>query len=347
MQKHSKYIKRCIQLATNGLGTTYPNPLVGSVVVHDAVIIGEGWHYQAGGPHAEVVAINSVQDASKLPEATLYVSLEPCSHFGKTPPCADLIISNRIKKVVIGCKDPNTKVAGRGIQKLIDAGCQVIVGIEEAACRELNKRFFTFQLKQRPYIFLKWAQTQDGYIAPSTKAAQKPVWITNQYSRQDAHKLRASEQAILVGTKTVMDDNPSLTSRDWHGASPLRVVLDKMLKIEKKATVFSDAAPTLVLTEKNRENSKTVTYERIDFSKEIAAQICAILYRYNIQSLIVEGGTQTLQTCIDAELWDEAIVYTGISSFENGLAAPKMDGEIIATRKIKNDTVTHFKRKTL
>jgi len=332
-------------LAKNGLGTTYPNPLVGSIVVNDDVILGEGWHYQSGGPHAEVIAINAVKDVSKLKEATIYVSLEPCSHFGKTPPCADLIISKGIKKVVIGCKDPNPKVAGKGVQKLIDAGCEVVVGIEEAACQELNKRFFTFQQKQRPYIFLKWAQTQDGFIAPSNKTKREPVWITNRYSRQHAHKLRATEQAILVGTKTVMDDNPTLTTRDWNGASPLRVVIDRGFKIQKTANIFSDDVRTLILTEKDIENDENVMYERIDFSKEIAGQICDVAYRYKIQSLIVEGGTRMLQTFLDAELWDEALVYTGAQKFENGLAAPKINGEITSTSNIKNDLLTQYKRK--
>ncbi|MFT5103776.1 MAG: diaminohydroxyphosphoribosylaminopyrimidine deaminase [Candidatus Latescibacterota bacterium] len=332
-------------MAKNGLGTTYPNPLVGSVVVYNDIILGEGWHYQAGGPHAEVVAINAVNDVSMLKDATVYVSLEPCSHFGKTPPCADLIISKGIKKVVIGCKDPNPKVAGKGIQKLLAAGCEVVVGIEEAACQELNKRFFTFQQKNRPYIFLKWAQTQDGFIAPSNKTKEEPVWISNRYSRQHAHKLRATEQAILVGTKTVMDDNPTLTTRDWNGLSPLRVLLDRTLKIQKEANIFSGEAPTLILTEKDKENDKNRIYERVDFNKEIATQVCAILYRYKIQSLIVEGGTHTLQTFLAAELWDEAIVYTGPLKFESGLYAPKIDGEVTSTKNMKTDIITHYKRK--
>lgn len=336
-------MNRCIQLAKNGLGSTYPNPLVGSVIVHNDSIIAEGWHFKAGGPHAEVVAIHSVKDESKLKEATIYVSLEPCSHYGKTPPCADLIISKGIKKVVIGCTDPNPKVAGKGIQKLIDAGCDVSVGIEEEACIALNKRFFAFQQKKRPYIFLKWAQTQDGFIAPENKSKQEPVWITNPYSRQHTHKLRATEQAILVGTKTVLADNPTLTTRDWEGASPLRVVLDRSLKINKVSHIFSDHTPTLILTEKEVENDENVSYEQIDFSKEIASQICDILYRYKIQSLIVEGGTQMLQTFIDAKLWDEALVYSGPQTFTSGVTAPKISGEIIDTSTLKNDILTQYK----
>ena len=195
-------MSRCIQLAKNGLGTTYPNPLVGSVVVHNNKIIGEGWHYKAGQPHAEVNAVKSIENLKLLKEATIYVSLEPCSHYGKTPPCADLIIESGIKKVVVGSLDPNPKVAGRGIKRLMEAGCGVIVGILEDECNELNKRFFTFHQKKRPFIFLKWAQTADGFIAPKseTRSETKPIWITNEFSRQMVHKMRAQEQAILAGT---------------------------------------------------------------------------------------------------------------------------------------------------
>ena len=336
-------MKRCIQLAQHGLGTTYPNPLVGAVIVHNGLIIGEGWHYRAGGPHAEVVAIQAVKEDAKLKEATIYVSLEPCSHFGKTPPCADLIISKGIKKVVIGCTDPNPKVAGKGIQKLRDAGCEVIIDVAKEACLALNKRVFTFHQKKRPYIFLKWAETQDGYIAPSSRSKQEPVWISNQYSRQHTHKLRASEQAILVGTTTVIDDNPTLTTRDWHGSSPLRIVLDRHLKVPNDAAVFKGEGPTLVLTEKLKENSGNVQFEQIDFSKEIAAQILAIIYRYNIQSVIVEGGAKTLQTFIDANLWDEAFVYTGMAKFNEGTIAPIIDGEVLSSKKLKNDLLTQYK----
>ena len=217
MKIHEKYIRRCIELAKNGLGTTHPNPLVGSIIVYKDEIIGEGWHKKAGEPHAEVIAINSVKDKSLLPKATIYVSLEPCSHFGKTPPCCDLIIANIIPNVVIGTMDPFAKVAGNGIKKLVEAGKNVIVGILEDECNELNKRFFTFHNKKRPYIILKWAESLDGFIAPLTKVKKEPVWITNDYSRQLVHKWRSEEQAILVGTNTIIDDNPSLTTRDWTG----------------------------------------------------------------------------------------------------------------------------------
>jgi len=210
---HEKYINRCLELAKNGLGKTYPNPLVGSVIVYKDQIIGEGWHQKAGSAHAEVNAINSVVEKSLLKKTTIYVSLEPCSHFGKTPPCSDLIIARDIKKVVIGAVDPFAEVAGRGIKKLMEAGCKVQVGILEKQCQELNKRFFTFHQKQRPYIILKWAQTANGYIAPKFQEKREPVWISNQYSKQLVHKWRSEEQAILVGTSTAIADNPKLNTR--------------------------------------------------------------------------------------------------------------------------------------
>jgi diaminohydroxyphosphoribosylaminopyrimidine deaminase/5-amino-6-(5-phosphoribosylamino)uracil reductase len=254
---HEKYIKRCIELAKNGLGTTYPNPLVGSVIVFENQIIGEGWHQKAGKPHAEVHAINSVKDISLLSKATIYVSLEPCSHFGKTPPCSDLIIENNIPNVVIGTVDPNEKVAGKGIQKLIDAGIHVTIGILENECNELNKRFFTFHQKKRPYIILKWAETADGFIAPVFKNKQQPVWITNPSSRQLVHKWRSEEQAILVGTQTVLDDNPSLSVRDWTGNQPIKIILDPKNRLDENLTVFNSDEKTLVIS----EHKKTFTNE--------------------------------------------------------------------------------------
>lgn len=336
---------RCIQLAKNGLGTSYPNPLVGSVIVYNNEIIGEGWHYKAGQPHAEVNAISSVSKTKILKEATIYVSLEPCSHFGKTPPCANLIIETGIKKVVVGSLDPNPKVAGRGIKRLMEAGCQVIVGVLENECNQLNKRFFTFHQKKRPYIFLKWAQTADGFIAPKseTRNETKPVWITNEFSRQLVHKMRAEEQAILVGTNTVLQDNPSLTVRDWAGENPTRIVIDKELKISQDFSVFDTSYKTIVFNEKESKNSEKIDFEKIDFSKEIPQQICEALFRRNIQSVIIEGGAKTLQTFIDAHLWDEAFVFTGNNTFIEGVKAPVFKGEFISEEKVKADTLRTFK----
>jgi diaminohydroxyphosphoribosylaminopyrimidine deaminase/5-amino-6-(5-phosphoribosylamino)uracil reductase len=336
---------RCIQLAKNGLGTTYPNPLVGSVIVYNDKIIGEGWHYKAGLPHAEVNAIKSVENQELLKKATIYVSLEPCSHFGKTPPCADLIIASGIKKVIIGSLDPNPKVAGRGIKKLMEAGCEVIVGVLDKECDQLNKRFFTFHKKKRPYILLKWAETLDGFISPKTETRKelKPVWITNEFSRQLVHKMRAEEQAILVGTKTVIQDNPSLTVRDWAGENPVRIVIDKALKIPKDLSVFDESSKTIVFNEKENKTSEKLDFEKIRFSEEIPQQICEVLFRRNIQSVIIEGGAKTLQSFIDTNLWDEAFVFSGMKTFGEGVKAPIFKGEIISEEKIKDDTLRIFK----
>ena len=325
MKTHEKYIRRCIELAKNGLGTTYPNPLVGSVIVYENKIIGEGWHKKAGEPHAEVNAVNSVKDKSLLKKATIYVSLEPCSHFGKTPPCCDLIIKNKIPNVVIGTVDPNVKVAGNGIKKLMEGGINVTVGILEDECNELNKRFFTFHEKKRPYIILKWAESQDGFIAPKEKSEKKPVWITNQYSRQLVHKWRTEEQAILVGTQTVIDDNPKLNARDWHGNNPIRVVLDQNNRIPKDSHVFDNKVKTILFSRSNQTIEKeNGIFEYLDFEQNIAIQIIESLYKHQIQTIIIEGGRQTLQTFIDANLWDEARIFVSNMTFKTGTQAPKL-----------------------
>ncbi len=340
MKTNEKYIRRCIELAKNGLGTTYPNPLVGSVIVHNGKIIGEGWHKKSGEPHAEVNAVNSVKDKSLLNKSTIYVSLEPCSHFGKTPPCCDLIIENGIPNVVIGTVDPNVKVAGKGIKKLIEAGANVTVGILEAECNELNKRFFTFHEKKRPYIILKWAESQDGFIAPLTKSEQKPVWITNEFSRQLVHKWRSEEQAILVGTNTVLDDNPKLDVRDWTGNNPIRIVLDQNNRIPKASHIFNNQAKTIVFSNSTASNPKeSGNFEVIDFGKNMATQIVDTLYKHQIQSVIIEGGRQTLQTFIDENLWDEARIFVGNNSFQNGIKAPIIALKNNTKHAVGNDTL--------
>ena len=331
MKTHDTYIKRCIELAKNGLGTTYPNPLVGSLIVYNDEIIGEGWHRKSGEPHAEVNAINSVKDKSLLSKSTIYVSLEPCSHFGKTPPCCDLIIANKIPNVVIGTIDPFAKVAGTGIKKLIEAGKNVTVGILEDECNELNKRFFTFHNKKRPYIILKWAESQDGFIAPLTKEIKEPVWITNEFSRQLVHKWRSKEQAILVGTNTVIEDNPSLTTRDWFGNHPIRIVLDQNNRISKESYIFD-----------NQVKSITITKENINFNNNIALEITDFLFNKGIQSVIIEGGRQTLQTFIDANIWDEAQVFRGEIYFKSGTKAPTISVENSTKEKILNDELLTF-----
>lgn len=346
MNTHKKYIKRCIELAQNGFGTTYPNPMVGSVIVYEGKIIGEGWHKKAGEPHAEVNAVQSVKDKSLLKKATIYVSLEPCSHFGKTPPCCDLIIANQIPNVVVGTVDPNEKVAGRGIKKLIENGANVTVGILEDECNELNKRFFTFHQKKRPYIILKWAESQDGFLAPEKEIDQerKPIWITNQYSRQLVHKWRTEEQAILVGTQTVIDDNPKLNTRDWSGNNPVRVVLDQNNRISKDSFVFNDSVKTIVFSKsENNITTENTIYEKIDFSKNVVSQILDILYQHQIQSIIIEGGRQTLQSFIDSDLWDEARIFTGTNTFEKGTKAPIIQKRNIFKTTIQNDELLYIR----
>ncbi|SDR83014.1 bifunctional diaminohydroxyphosphoribosylaminopyrimidine deaminase/5-amino-6-(5-phosphoribosylamino)uracil reductase RibD [Winogradskyella sediminis] len=328
MNTHETYIKRCLQIAKNGLGTTRPNPMVGAVIVYNDQIIAEGFTSPYGGPHAEVNAINAVKNQSLLAKSTIYVTLEPCSHFGKTPPCSDLIISHHIPNVVIGCIDDNPEVAGKGIAKLKASGCHVTVGVLENECKAHHKRFFTFHNKKRPYIILKWAETADGFIAPIAREEQKPVWITNPYSRQLVHKWRAEEKAILVGTNTVVADNPSLTVRDWSGENPIRVVLDKSSKLNMDYSIFNDDAKTI-----------RITSETIDFEKPIASQIATLLHKENINSIIIEGGSQTLQTFIDENLWDEARIFIGKTEFKSGIKAPQFVGNLISETTIKNDTL--------
>ena len=350
MTTHEFYIKRCIELAKNGLGTTYPNPLVGSVIVHNDRIIGEGWHRKAGEPHAEVNAVNSVKDKSLLKEATIYVTLEPCSHFGKTPPCCDLIIANKIPNVVIGTVDPFANVAGNGIKKLIESGKNVTVGILEEECNELNKRFFTFHQKKRPYVVLKWAETSDGFIAPKKIVKQvqhdklAPVWITNPYSRQLVHKWRTEEQAILVGTNTVLEDNPKLDARDFKGTNPVRIVLDKSGKISEKYHVKDASQKTIFITEsKNFPSTENCIYENAIFGNSLADSILKILYENNIQSVLIEGGTTTLQTFINEGLWDEARIFNGSVKFQNGLEAPKLNGVTFSRFDIMDDHLNIIK----
>ena len=344
MKVQEKYIKRCIELAKNGLGTTYPNPLVGAVIVFENKIIGEGWHRKSGEAHAEVVAINSVENKNLLNKATIYVSLEPCSHFGKTPPCADLIVKYKIPNVVIGTIDPNSKVAGTGVKKLLEAGINLTVGVLEDECNELNKRFFTFHQKKRPFIILKWAESSDGFISPKIKIEQKPVWITNEFSRQLVHKWRSKEQAILVGTQTVIDDNPSLTVRDWVGKNPIRIVIDRNNKISKESHIFDNQAQTIVFSNiENHSELENIKFIKIDFNKNSTEQIVAFLYENQIQSVIIEGGRHTIQSFIDANLWDEARVFQGDIYLGSGTKAPVLNSKSNTKKMIKNDSLLIFR----
>jgi len=344
---HEKYIKRCIELAKNGLGKTYPNPMVGSVIVLNDSIIGEGWHKKAGEPHAEVNAINSVNDKSLLKDATIYVSLEPCSHYGKTPPCANLIVENGIRNVVIGIIDENSIVSGRGVKHLQNNGCNVIVGVLEHECKELNKRFFTFHTKKRPFIILKWAETADGFIDKlrDEDSENLPNWISNTYSQQFVHKMRAEEQSILVGTTTALNDNPTLNVRSWVGDNPIRIVLDRTLKIPSNYNLFDESLQTIVFTEKQfkKSNYNNVQFEVINFSKNLPKQICDVLFKYEIQSVIIEGGSRTLQSFIDTNLWDETFVFVGETIFKTGLEAPKLKKAPISIQKISTDALKIYK----
>lgn len=319
-----------MQIAKNGIGTTRPNPSVGAVIVYQNKIIGEGFTSPHGENHAEVNAINAVENKSLLKEATIFVTLEPCSHFGKTPPCADLIVKHQLKQVIIGCLDSNSLVAGKGVSHLENAGINVIVGVLETECRMHHKRFFKVQENKRPYIILKWAETKDGFVAPIAKNEIKPIFISNTYSQQLVHKLRSAEHAILVGTKTVLADNPKLNIRSWSGENPIRVVLDNTLRIPKNSNILDGSTKTIIITsakDKNIVSSKNLIFEEIDFSKNIAKQVCEVLSKYQVQSLIVEGGPQTLQTFIDEKLWDEAMVFVGNTSFVKGVKSPVITKE--------------------
>ncbi|WP_236262983.1 bifunctional diaminohydroxyphosphoribosylaminopyrimidine deaminase/5-amino-6-(5-phosphoribosylamino)uracil reductase RibD [Aggregatimonas sangjinii] len=343
-----KYMLRCIEIAANGLGSTAPNPAVGAVIVHEDVIIGEGYTSAYGGPHAEVNAINSVKDKTLLKEASLFVTLEPCSHHGKTPPCADLISSYKIPRVVVGLIDPNPLVAGKGIAALRAKNCEVIIGLAEKECKEHHKRFLTFQTKKRPYIILKWAETQDGFVAPLPEkraASPEPFWITNANSRQLVHQWRAEEQAILVGTNTALEDNPKINVRDWAGKNPFRVVLDKSLKIPMSHNLLDSSTPTLIFTEIENAShyNKGVNYEILDFSKNLPTQILTTLHEYRLTSVLIEGGTITLQTFIDANLWDEARVFSGDTNFGVGIKAPRFSASLKKSFQINSDVLKFYR----
>ncbi len=344
MNTNEVYIKRCLELARHGLGTTYPNPLVGCVIVHDGKIIGEGWHKKAGEAHAEVRAIESVKDHALLKHSTIYVSLEPCSHFGKTPPCSDLIIAKKIPKIVIGTVDPFAKVAGMGIKKLLAAGRNVTVGICEEECENLNKRFFTFHRKKRPYIILKWAETKGGFIAPVDQRKDDIFWITNSYAQQLVHKWRSEEQAILVGTQTALKDNPKLNVRHWKGKNPTRVVIDKSLKLSTNNSLLDQSQPTVVFHEKNitEKSKKNLTYVGLDFDREVLPQILENLYNLELQSIIIEGGSKTLQGFIDSNLWDEARVFTGQNDIDEGIKGPTLDMKATRTEDVEGNQLNYI-----
>lgn len=329
------FMKRVLELALLGKGSVSPNPLVGCVIVHNNTIISEGWHKKYGDAHAEVYAIQSLQDKSLLKESTVYVNLEPCSHTGKTPPCADLLIHDQVKKVVIANLDTNPLVAGEGIKKMRASGIEVITGILEHEGRELNKRFFTFMEKQRPYIILKWAETSDGFVARENYDSK---WISNEYSRQLVHKWRTEEDAILVGTKTVFHDNPQLNVRDWTGRDPVRVVIDRFLRLSDKQHVFDRSQKTFCYNVLKHEEHRNLSLIRVE-EENFISNLVSDLTKQKIQSVIIEGGATTLQLFIDAGLWDEARIFVGEKSFGKGIRAPHLHGNLIGQESVFNDTL--------
>lgn len=326
MDYEEKYMYRCLQLATYGNGHVAPNPMVGAVVVHNDQIIGEGYHQRYGEAHAEPNAILAVKNQDFLQESTLYVNLEPCSHIGKTPPCANFIIDKKIRKVVVGSVDPNPKVSGRGIQLMRDAGIEVIVGVLEEACQALNKYFYTFQQEKRPYVLLKWAETQDGFIdIIRTNADTPPLQISNLIDKQLTHKLRSEMQAIMVSTNTAVLDNPSLTTKHWPGKNPIRIILDRTGRIPEDYNIFDNQAKTIIFTQLNKESTANNEFIQIEFNEDMLHQIIKILAEKNIHSILVEGGAQLLNSFIEQGLWDEATIEVSGQIVQKGIKAPNLN----------------------
>ncbi len=335
------YIKRCIELAKKALGKTYPNPLVGSVIVHNGKIIGEGFHKKAGENHAEINAINSVKNPELLQESTIYVSLEPCSHFGKTPPCSNKIVETCFKKVVIGTLDIHEKVNGKGKQIIENAGIEVVSGILEDECRELNKRFFTFHQKKRPYLILKWAESADRFMDKNFK----PHQIGNTLTKQFVHQLRSEEHAILVGTQTALNDNPGLTTREISGRNPVRILIDFDLKVPRNFNLYNDEAETLVFNSVKNSEEKNIKFIKIG-KENFLKNLMQKLYEFQIQSVLVEGGSFTLQEFINENLWDEAMIIKNKNLFlENGTKAPEFGFTPFKTENFRDNVVKFYKNK--
>jgi diaminohydroxyphosphoribosylaminopyrimidine deaminase/5-amino-6-(5-phosphoribosylamino)uracil reductase len=341
MDNHSKYMSRCLQLAVQGAGYVAPNPMVGAVLVYNDKIIGEGYHQQYGGPHAEVNCINSVKEEDRkfISHSTLYVSLEPCAHFGKTPPCSDLIIDKKIPKVVIGCRDPFKEVNGKGIEKLKSAGVHVELGIMEEECRDLNKRFFVFHILHRPYIVLKWAETTDKKIA--SPGADR-LFISNEYSNRMVHKWRSEEASILVGTNTAMLDNPELNTRLWPGPSPVRMVVDMDLKLPGNLKLFDKSSRAIIFNKVKHNDEGQLQYYQVTEDVNLVHQIANALYQLRLNSVLVEGGAKLLQSFIDEELWDEIRVIQNVKlRINNGLDAPVFENGVMNSElRIENDLIT-------
>lgn len=332
-------MKRCIELAENGLGMTYPNPVVGCVIVRNGRIISEGWHQKAGEPHAEVNAVNKIKDKEILKECEIYVSLEPCSHFGKTPPCSDMIVRYGFKRVIVGISDPNSKVNGEGIKRMKNAGIEVKVGVLENECAELNKRFFCFHQNKRPYIILKWAQTADGFMAAENHIQK---WITNQYSKQLVHLWRSREQSVLVGYNTAKIDNPQLNLRLWSGNQPVRAVIDRGLSLDLKLHFFDGSQQTIIFSEKQDSSRPDVI--RLKFDENLEESILEELHKSGLQSVIIEGGRKTLDGFISKGLWDEARIFSSSESWGRGIEAPRIEGKLIEQKTIGSDRLKIFRK---
>ncbi|MDN4166679.1 bifunctional diaminohydroxyphosphoribosylaminopyrimidine deaminase/5-amino-6-(5-phosphoribosylamino)uracil reductase RibD [Cytophagales bacterium LB-30] len=337
MNEDYLFMQRALELAQYGAGKVSPNPMVGCVIVHEGKIIGEGWHQRYGGPHAEVHAVEAVADKEVLKESTVYVSLEPCSHTGKTPPCADLLIKHQIKRVVVCHTDPNELVAGKGIKKLQEAGIAVELGLLQKQGEWLNRRFNHYMTHKRPYVILKWAQTADGFVARSNFDSK---WISSPLSRQRVHQWRSEEDAILVGSQTVLHDNPQLTTRDWPGKNPIRVVLDRSGVLHSDFQVFYAEAPTLYYTSSEEAHTKHACETPLLKKEGFIEQVLADLYQRKIQSVLVEGGSQMLQAFVSENCWNEARIFQSGTSFGEGLAAPVLRGKCVHQETISTDTLS-------
>jgi diaminohydroxyphosphoribosylaminopyrimidine deaminase / 5-amino-6-(5-phosphoribosylamino)uracil reductase len=338
MEKDSLYMRRALELAELGRGKVSPNPLVGAVIVHEDRIIGEGWHACYGGPHAEPNAIADVAKPELLKESTIYVTLEPCSHWGKTPPCADLLVHHQFKRVVIGAIDTNPLVGGKGIQRLEEAGIEVSVGVLTSEVREQNRRFFTSMEKKRPYVLLKWAQTADGFIARKNYDSK---WISNAHSRQLVHQWRSEEDAILVGKNTVQFDNPSLNVRDWSGKDPVRIVLASSLDRTQSYHVLDGSIPTWVFNQELQLESTNIRFIQVTDPRDLGAVLYE-LYQRKIGSILVEGGSQVLRAFIESNLWDEARIFTGNQLFKEGIPAPMIAGTFVRKEDVMGDNLSVY-----
>lgn len=344
-----EFMDRCLELALKGLGNTAPNPMVGCVLVVGGRIIGQGYHREYGKAHAEVNAIHSVKKAEFLASSTLYVNLEPCSHHGKTPPCSELILEKGIPRVVVGTRDPNKAVSGNGISRLRDHGVEVSVGIREKECLELNRRFFTYHGSKRPYIILKWAETKDGFIdRERTPGASGNInWITGTLERQLVHKWRSQEQAILVGTRTALTDDPELTARDWSGRQPLRLVIDRKGKLPGSLKLFDGKTPTVIFSERALEPVENIRQVKIPGDPDMVDGILDFLYKNEIQSLIVEGGRATLEGFINRNLWDEVRVFTGDQLFRRGIRGPSLEADVSEKHQMAGSMLNIYRNQTL